>query len=408
MFAVCLAACRAQHGYSLAEVAARLHALSRETEGFDAGPTPKTVWRWERGVQPCNRYRRLLCRLYGVSAAELGFRPASGSEMTLSVDVTRSADAVDMSKARVFEAADSPTSAADVDPELVEHWLELRGLLTGQDDMFGAGPVLSFAARGTRIISRYRSIARGDLRVDLMRLEGRWELLLAWLRDDLGDAEAVVALERALTLALEAQDSLMVGYVLARQAERAARLGAADAAIGLAQAAQRQRHLTVSVRALSVLYEALGHGLAGNAYDCEQRLDEAYELVEQHGDIDVTWDGLGRHYATRTTVLAGEARCRLWLGQAVKAVDAANAALAEWPATRRRGGGLQRAGLAIACAAAGQTERAADEGLKALTVARETRSARTMHELHRLDRRLGSVLPNDRARDFHDALASVA
>lgn len=57
-FAVCLAACRAEHGYSLAEVAVRLHALSRETEGFDAGPTPKTVWRWEHGVRPCNRYRR--------------------------------------------------------------------------------------------------------------------------------------------------------------------------------------------------------------------------------------------------------------------------------------------------------------------------------------------------------------
>jgi transcriptional regulator with XRE-family HTH domain len=321
MCAMRLAACRAEHGYSLAEVAVRLHALSRETEGFDAGPTPKTVWRWEHGVQPCNRHRRLLCRLYGVSAGELGFRTASGSGMNLSVDLARSADSIEASKARVLDAAEPPTSAADVDPEFVEHWRELRGLLTGQDDMFGAGPVLSFAARGARIISRYRSVARGDLRIDLMRLEGRWELLLAWLRDDLGDAQAIVALERALRLALEAQDSLMVGYVLARQAERAARLGAADAAIGLAQAAQRQRNLTVHVRALSVLYEALGHGLAGNAYNCEQRLDEAHELVEQTGDIDVAWDGLGRHYATRTTVLASEARCRLWLGQAVTATS---------------------------------------------------------------------------------------
>jgi tetratricopeptide (TPR) repeat protein len=233
-------------------------------------------------------------------------------------------------------------------------------------------------------------------------------MLLAWLRDDLGDNQATVATERALTLALEAQDSLMVGFVLARQAERSVRLGAADAAIGLAQAAQRQRNVTVHVRALGVLYEALGHALAGDAYNCERRLDEAHQLVEPNGDIDVAWDGLGRHYATRTTVLASEARCRLWLGQAVKAVDAANAALAEWPATRRRGGGLQRAGLAIACAAAGQTERAADEGLKALTIARETQSIRTMHELRRLDRRLCAVRPTDRARDFHDALASIA
>ncbi|MGH2944365.1 MAG: hypothetical protein ACRDLN_16505, partial [Solirubrobacteraceae bacterium] len=245
---------------------------------------------------------------------------------------------------------------ADVDPELVEYWLELRSVLTGQDDMFGAA-VLSLAARGTRIIGRQRSAARGGLRVDLMRVEARWEMLLAWLRDDLGDNHATVDIERALRLALEAQDSLMVGFVLARQAERAVRLGAADAAVGLAQAARRQRDLTIHVRALAALYEALGHALAGNAYACERRLDEAHRLAESSEDVDVAWDGLGRHYANRATVLASEARCRLRLGQAERALDAAEGALAGWPATRRRGGGLQRAGLAIACAAAGQTER---------------------------------------------------
>jgi tetratricopeptide (TPR) repeat protein len=178
-------------------------------------------------------------------------------------------------------------------------------------------------------------------------------------------------MERALRLALEAEDSLMVGFVLARQAERAVRLGAADAAIGLAQAAQRQRDLTVHVRALAALYEALGRALAADAYACEQRLDEAYQLAESSEDIDVAWDGLGRHYANLATVLASEARCRLWLGQAEKALDAANAALAARLVSRRRGGGLQYAGLAIACAAAGQTERAADEGLEALAVARK-------------------------------------
>lgn len=177
---MCLAACRAEHGYSLTEVAVRLRALSRETEGFDAGPTPKTVWRWEQGVKPCNRYRRLLCRLYGVSATELGFRASSDSDKKRSLDTTRSSGCVDVSTAaRILDAAEPPTSAADIDPELVEHWLELRGILTGQDDMFGAGPVLSFAARGTRIIGRHRSVARGNLRVDLMRVEARWEMLLA-------------------------------------------------------------------------------------------------------------------------------------------------------------------------------------------------------------------------------------
>ena len=56
---------------------------------------------------------------------------------------------------------------------------------------------------------------------------------------------------------------------------------------------------------------------------------------------DCGFEGLGRHYATRTTILAGEARCWLWLGQPCRAVDAAEQALMRWPASRRRGRGLQ-------------------------------------------------------------------
>jgi hypothetical protein len=47
--------------------------------------------------------------------------------------------------------------------------------------------------------------------------------------------------------------------------------------------------------------------------------------------VDSSFEGLGRHYATRTTVLAGEARCWLWLGHPSKAVDAAQRALARDP-----------------------------------------------------------------------------
>jgi hypothetical protein len=52
------------------------------------------------------------------------------------------------------------------------------------------------------------------------------------------------------------------------------------------------------------------------------------------------------------------AGCWLWLGEPRRAVDAAQGALARWPAIRRRGRGLQRAGLAVACAAADDPDRA--------------------------------------------------
>lgn len=116
---------------------------------------------------------------------------------------------------------------------------------------------------------------------------------------------------------------------------------------------------------------------------------------------------LGRLYATRTTVLAGEARCWLWLDQPGKAVDAAQDALASWPAIRRRGRGLQRAGLAVACAAAGEPDRAAHEGLQALTIAHATGSERTMRELRRLDQRLAATPGAQGAARSREAFAAA-
>lgn len=222
-----------------------------------------------------------------------------------------------------------PVSAADVDPELVPHWLELKAVLTGQDQMFGSHQVLGIAQRGLGIIGRHREVARGHMRIDLMRVEARWEMLVAWLHDDAGNPAAAKAMERARALAAEADDRLMLAYVLMRQSERASRRGDDREAIGLAQAAQRQHGLTAHVRALSALHKALGHALAGDASSCQDRLVAAHDLVaalpHDDGAIDPGFDGLGRHYATPTTILANEARCWLWLGEPRRAVDAAEA-----------------------------------------------------------------------------------
>lgn len=305
--------------------------------------------------------------------------------------------------------ATQPAVSAAVDPELVPHWLELKGVLTDHDQLFGPYQVLAIAQRGLGIIGRHRQASRGHLRTDLMWVESRWEMLAAWLYDDAGSPEASASMERARTLAIAADDSLMISYVLVRQSERASRSGKSREAISLAQAAWREHGATVHVRALSALHEALGHARAGEMSACQVDLETAHELVGQEHDalVDSSFEGLGRHDATRTTVLAGEARCRLWLGHPSKAVDAAQRALARWPAIRRRGKGLQLAGLAVACAAAGEPDRAAHEGLRALTVARATRSNRAMWELRRLDRRLTTTPQAQGVPEFREAFAAT-
>jgi transcriptional regulator with XRE-family HTH domain len=318
---------------------------------------------------------------------------------------------------RALAAAMRPTgspasqlaTSATVDPDLVAHWMELKGVLTDQDQMFGPRRVLAITLRGLAIIGRHRRASRGHLRTELMRVESRWQMLAAWLYDDAGDAKAAASSERARALAIEAHDQLMIAYVLVRQSERASRAGKSQEAVALAQAAQRQRGVTSHVRALSALYEALGHARGGEKAACQNDLGRAHELVDRQCDglADHGFEGLGRHYATRTTVLAGEARCWLWLGEPRRAVDAAEGALTRWPAIRRRGRGLQRAGLAVACAAAGEPDRAAREGLHALAIAHATGSNRAMQELRRLDRHLAVTPRAQGVAEFRTAFATA-
>ncbi len=123
--------------------------------------------------------------------------------------------------------------------------------------------------------------------------------------------------------------------------------------------------------------------LAGNGPQSADRLREAEALLDAPksrrdplGPV-VTADG-APHY------IAGDmARCRLWLEPAA-AVTAYEDVLRDWPREHVRDGGLEQARLALACAAAGEHDRARAEGRKALAVARMTKSSLAARELRRL------------------------
>jgi hypothetical protein len=103
--------------------------------------------------------------------------------------------------------------------------------------------------------------------------------------------------------------------------------------------------------------------------------------------------------------LADEARCWESL-RPRKAMTMLENALRLWPADRARGRGLHQTRLALACSAAGEPDRAAVEGMRALDIARTTRSTITRRELSRLDRRLAAC-DAPAAKSFRDALATL-
>jgi hypothetical protein len=84
---------------------------------------------------------------------------------------------------------------------------------------------------------------------------------------------------------------------------------------------------------------------------------------------------------------AWEARCWAILAPS-RAIPLYEALLGAWPRELRRDGGLHRARMAIACANAGELDRARTEGARALAIVKQTQSATAAREL----RQLGAVL----------------
>jgi hypothetical protein len=152
-------------------------------------------------------------------------------------------------------------------------------------------------------------------------------------------------------------------------------------AIGFAEDGLRVPGTSAQTRALCTSWAALGRALARDRTACERRLEAAHGLVRHDGSPAPSW--AGGFPITPVYVHAAEARCWLWL-QPSKSVSLYDTLVLEWPRDRMRTSGLHQARLALACAAAGERDRASAEGRKALAIARATKSSLIGRELKRL------------------------
>ena len=275
----------------------------------------------------------------------------------------------------------APAAARDIDPELPAHWERLLRLLGRHDMLCGPLDVLNSVRHEVNLIAEHRQIARGELRIKLMRVEARWADLAAWLSEDTGSrSDRDAWTDRALRLALEAGDQELVAFARTRQSEWAAMARDADAAT-LAEAALSASRTSPQTRAWCARQAALGHALAGDVTACERRLHDAYGLLEHSDSRPPPWAHGFR--VTHSGTLATEACCWLYLGPR-KAIPLYERALRDWPRDEARDYGLHRARLALACASAGEHDRARAEGRKAYASARATGSNAAARELKRL------------------------
>jgi len=175
--------------------------------------------------------------------------------------------------------------------------------------------VLDTLHQELRLIAEHRASARGDLRVELLRVESRWAGLAAWLGEDTGQRRARDAwTNRALALAREASYPDMVAVARRRQSESAAQDHDAQRAVAFAEGGMRVRGTSAQTRAGCARQAALGYALAGDAAACERSLDTAYSLLEDGDSPAPPWAGEFR--VTRAGTAAAEARCWLILAPA--------------------------------------------------------------------------------------------
>jgi transcriptional regulator with XRE-family HTH domain len=273
----------------------------------------------------------------------------------------------------------APAAAREIDPELPEHYATLLRLIGRHDEAHGPRDVLDTVRRELRIIAEHRAAARGELRTALMRVEARWSDLAAWLAGDSSDERGRRAwTDRALRLATESDYADMIAFARARLSAQASDAGRA---VAHAEDGLRVPSVSAQTRAWCSRRAALGHALAGNESACRRHLATAYDLLDDDDSPPPPW--AGGYRLGRAGTLAAEARCwlRMAPGQAIRLYDDA---LRDWPRAEARDEGVERARLALACAAVDERDRAEAEGRKALVIARATGSITAKRELKQL------------------------
>lgn len=276
------------------------------------------------------------------------------------------------------------------------------------DNMMGPRHLMATAAVQLDFIGRLLAVADGTTRTRVLQVGSSFAEFAGWLHQDAGDDRAAAHWsDRALEWATEADDSLMISYVLTRKSHHAAARRDRRATLGLAEAALR-RSDTISPRARALAYRqiARGHALAGDPDACARALDEARRnaaITADHGEAERTLTG----YCTPAYVELEAADCWLILGRTREAIMAYEDCLADWPAEFERDRGLHLARLANAYAAHREAARACAVAMEAIPIVADTASARAAEELHRLPGWLGRWRKTDEVCILIEALTTL-
>jgi hypothetical protein len=351
------------------ELAEAVNEYLHERHGLRVKLDETYVGKLERGQHrwPNERYREAFRAVLGAADdAEIGFFIVRGRDSA----TAQSAD---------VRAATAAVAANDDTRLLAAHWLEMLRVVGAWAHRHGAGPVMRLASTQASLIDTQRRAlgAQGSV---LLYVQARWYEFASWAADNSGDADASFELAtKALSIAQQTRDARLSSYVLMRMAQQAAQQGQAGDAVDLGVKARREFGLMPGrTRALSLVREAHGHALAGDAAASRQAITMAFKSAESAGGDHV--DALDGH-CTPLYVAAYDGYLQMLLGRPSSAVSQLEEVLACWPGDVKQDEVTWRSWLAQAYGRSGRLAEADIERLRAVELADATGSFRVLDAL---------------------------
>ena len=368
------------------------HELRRAADHAGVGTATQTSLRvmisqWENGRQaPDRTYQMLLQMAFDLPPAALGFEDTTPDEAS-----DDGIDSLVRRNVRQLEVSDS----------VLGYFRQQHAQHTLLDNVAGPGLVVGVASAQA---DQLRALAeRGP--VEAMLLASRFEEMAGWMHQDSGGLdEALRRTDASIDLAERARNADLAAYNTMRKSNVLTEQGDAQRAVVTARRAARlaARHAPEQ-EAICLRQVALAEAQLRQERQARAAIDRALELTSA---TPLVHDFSA--YCTTPYVQMEGALCLLTLGQPAAAVQACTQALTTWPTDRARDEALCLSRLAVARLELRQIDEACDAALKAIERVKAAPSARTLHMLRVVARRVTPLNEAHRVRELREALAAVA
>src|SRR5262249_11434398 len=220
-----------------------------------AGVAPPTIQRPEAGGRAHPYTIRRGTKALGAAAYALGLRPPCGPWLP-----------------RLLTQSSPPGAGSS---ELTAHLRRVLSEFSNLDNLLGPGPLLALVPAQLAAVEQLLRGASSEEQGALLDVAARCAELAGWVHQDAGEVQAADQwTARSVDYALAGGDARLISYVLMRRSNVASDAEDAGRALGLSQAALRERdRLSPRLRAVALRQEAHAHALQGDSAACARALD---------------------------------------------------------------------------------------------------------------------------------------